>query len=531
MYHTYFNETGVLVGFATANAGDFAWNFFGCGGTANGINCSDTVLFYAPLSLGPGNPNTVYFGTDRLYRSTDRGTTMTVVSQAPLLANSPISAIGISPQTDNVRIVGMGNDATTAAPSGKVFATTTGSSTLTDVTGPWIAKYIARAVIDPNSPNTAYVTLDGYGATTGHVWKTTNLSAAAPSWTSASSGLPDVPVNGFAVDPLNSNHLYAGTDIGVYNSTDGGNTWSPYGAGLPRVAVFDLAVTAKRTVRIATHGRGMWEIAAVSAGIATTLGTSMTANPPGNGELLTVRVNHTSGTAVPTGTVGFLDSGTMLGSSPLDASGTATFATGNLAPGTHTFSAAYGGDNAYAASEVQFPPVVIAQAPDFSLSIPSSSVTVHAGQPATYSINIQPQAGFTGTVSFSCTSGLPALTSCSFNPSTVTTSGSTTLTISTTAPTSAPPAPGSSASLGVTGAFLGLVLFGAAAAVKRPRRFRPAFLLLVVLALTIGLVSCGGGSTPPVVHNPGTPPGTSTVMITATSGTTVHTATLTLAVQ
>src|SRR5205823_1027526 len=72
---------------------------------------------------------------------------------------------------------------------------------------------------------------------------------------------PDVPVNAFVVDPNNSNNLFAGTDIGVFNSTDGGATWNPFGTGLPRVAVFDMAIqNPNRVLRIATHGRGMWEV-------------------------------------------------------------------------------------------------------------------------------------------------------------------------------------------------------------------------------------------------------------------------------
>src|SRR5207249_2740681 len=74
-----------------------------CDGTANyiqnGINISDNVLFYAPMALGPGTPNTVYFGSDRLYRSTDRGDSMTVVSQASITnpggTGTPISTIAI----------------------------------------------------------------------------------------------------------------------------------------------------------------------------------------------------------------------------------------------------------------------------------------------------------------------------------------------------------------------------------------------------------------------------------------------------
>src|SRR5262249_57890235 len=102
----------------------------------------------------------------------------------------------------------------------------------------------------------------GYGQETGHVWKTTNLNAATPTWSSTSAGLPDVPVNGLVVDPTSSSNLYLGTDIGVYNSTNGGVTWNPYGTGLPRVAVFDLKITSGHKVRIATHGRGMWGITA-----------------------------------------------------------------------------------------------------------------------------------------------------------------------------------------------------------------------------------------------------------------------------
>ncbi|MEA2204383.1 MAG: hypothetical protein QOE77_1159, partial [Blastocatellia bacterium] len=283
MYHTFFNNS-TQIGYARTTNGGSSWpNRYGCTSpqsgawTPNGISCSDTVLFYAPMALGPGNPNTLYFGTDRLYRSSDRGVTMTLVSQGPLVSGSPLTTIGISPQDDNFRIVG--------TRSGRVYATTTGGNPLTDVTNGSFpsSRAVGRAVIDPNHPNTAYVTFGGYGVTAGHhVWKTTNLAGGAGTWVASGNGIPDVPVNAFVVDPQDSNNLFAGTDIGVYNSTDGGANWNPYGTGLPRVAVFDIAIQSpNRILRIATHGRGIWEIV-VSGTPAPSPSPTPTPTPPAN---------------------------------------------------------------------------------------------------------------------------------------------------------------------------------------------------------------------------------------------------------
>jgi hypothetical protein len=268
MYHTFFNQSNNQIAFERADDTSFAWTFRGCSGAVsnNGMTCGDTVLFYAPMAKGPGNPNTIYFGTDRLYRSVNRGDLMALVSQGPLVAGQPLTTIGISPQNDNVRIVGLRN--------GQVFATTTGSTTLTNVTGANFPpvnpndntrKAIGRAVIDPNNPNTAYVTFASYFDTAvpldQHIFKTINLNNATPTWTAAGNGIPNIPVSAFVVDPQDSNRLYAGSDIGVYQSTDGGANWTPLGTGLPRAPVFDMEISnVHRVLRIATHGRGLYEI-------------------------------------------------------------------------------------------------------------------------------------------------------------------------------------------------------------------------------------------------------------------------------
>lgn len=255
MYHLFFTSSATQIGYSTRPTTSSGWSLRGCfsGTPNNGINCGEPILFYAPFELGPGNPNSTYLGSDRLYRSGDQGLTHTVVSQA---FGTALSSIGISPQNDNVRMVGVSN--------GGLFGTTTGANPLVDLdpANQVTNGFIARTVVDPNNANTAYVTVANFGV--ANVFKTTNLNANPPTWTNISGTIPQVPVSAFVVHPTNSNILYAGTDIGVYVSTNAGATWAPFGTGLPRSAVFDMAVTngSPRKLRIATHGKGMYEIAA-----------------------------------------------------------------------------------------------------------------------------------------------------------------------------------------------------------------------------------------------------------------------------
>jgi photosystem II stability/assembly factor-like uncharacterized protein len=288
MYHTYFNETNNLIGCArvlkTSCAQEGEWSFLGrytgnvdptvhCDGTTdrfNGIKITDNVNFYAPMALGPGTPNTLYFGTDTLYRSDDRGNTMFPVSAAPIelvgTTRVPISAIGISPMNDKIRVVGLDD--------GSVYATVTGRAALVNISpgGPGaIPIYVTRIVMDPVNPDVVYICYNGYQLTGSlnvlTVLELTNLSAAVADPNNANFlaiGPPTsfaTSVNGFVVDPLNTQHLFASTDRGVYASLDGGNTWALFGTGLPDVEIFDLQLQSPaRILRAATHGLGVFEI-------------------------------------------------------------------------------------------------------------------------------------------------------------------------------------------------------------------------------------------------------------------------------
>jgi hypothetical protein len=97
----------------------------------------------------------------------------------------------------------------------------------------------------------------------GHLYRTTD---AGKTWTSIVGAdpahrLPNVPVFVVKYDPVTPTTIYAGTELGVYITTDDGATWDRMGEGFPMVPVRDIYVAKNQEfIRVATYGRGLWEI-------------------------------------------------------------------------------------------------------------------------------------------------------------------------------------------------------------------------------------------------------------------------------
>jgi uncharacterized protein (TIGR03118 family) len=177
---------------------------------------------------------------------------------------------------------------------------------------------------------------------------------------------------------------------------------------------------------------------------------------------------------------------------------------------------------------------------DFSIAVSQATATIAPGQSASIMLTLGSLNGFSSVTTFAC-SGLPALASCSFSPSSVTpqagATATTTLTIATK-PVGYMPMVAHGIGFILWSPFATLGLLGLVLARKdrghdSPRRgilnqFATPLVLLVAVGAALALGGCGGYGSQ---MQTGTPAGTSTVMVTATAGTLKHSSTITLTVQ
>jgi hypothetical protein len=317
------------------------------------------------------------------------------------------------------------------------------------------------------------------------------------------------------------------------------------GDGFPELLVGTIDVTGTGNVAVLLNNAHAWTATASALATTTTLTSSAASITTGQSLTLTATVAAASGTTVPTGAVTFLDGSTTLGMGTLGTSGTATYTTTALAAGSQSLTASYGGSTAFAGSTSSAVAVTVtAGAADFTAALSPASSTVAPGQSATTTVTLTPSNGFNQTVALSC-SGLPTGATCSFSSASVAVNGSaatSTLTIATAAATAMnskgkpfdPLAPG-----GVVFASFGLPIV-LRRRQKTARLLRKALLALLVVGVGTLLQSCGGGGGSSASGgggggggggSGGTPAGTYTVTVTATAGSTMHSAAYSLTVN
>jgi photosystem II stability/assembly factor-like uncharacterized protein len=223
----------------------------------NGVSQSEPTNWSTPVAMSPFNNKVLYYGTDRIYRSTNGSNSWSAISpdltlQIPNTRLGTVTTIGVSPLDSNLIYA--------ATDEGLAWVSTNYGSSWTNISAGLPERWATRIVPDPNDINKVYITFSGlkWRDPQPHVFKSTNKGA---SWINISGNLPDVPANAFAVDNNISGRIYIGLDAGAFVSFDDGENWDVLGDGLPSVPVYDMKIHPETNYLVAgTHGRSMYKI-------------------------------------------------------------------------------------------------------------------------------------------------------------------------------------------------------------------------------------------------------------------------------
>ncbi|MFO1412746.1 MAG: FG-GAP-like repeat-containing protein [Burkholderiales bacterium] len=239
----------------------------GVGGISEAGGCpyasTSGTLFVAPFALDGHDPNRMFFGGQKVWRSTNVKAsvpTWAAVRGTQVAQTNPyvvrISTVAIRPGTSDVVWVGYEDGQVWRTADATATAPTWERVVFNGVSNP--LRQVMRILFDPVDVNRVFVALGGYQ--TGNVLVTHNAGAAgsALAWTDVHGNLPAAPVRTLVLHPQVPDYLYAGTDVGVFASETAGVTWSTSDEGPGTVAVEDLVFTDPGTLVAATHGRGMF---------------------------------------------------------------------------------------------------------------------------------------------------------------------------------------------------------------------------------------------------------------------------------
>jgi hypothetical protein len=225
----------------------------------SGISGSDRANWSTPVVMDPSNPQVLYYGTQRVWRTTNGAASWLVAS--PDLSDGPgggnltfgtVTTIAVAPSSSATIYAGTDD--------GNVWVTQNTGLNWTKVSATLPKRWVTRVAVDPDFAGTAYATHSGYKEDVflPHVFRTTDFGA---TWTDISGNLPEAPVNALIVDPANTASLFIGTDVGAFVTYDLGGSWIPLSYGLPPAVVSDICFhEATRTLYAGTHGRSMYSV-------------------------------------------------------------------------------------------------------------------------------------------------------------------------------------------------------------------------------------------------------------------------------
>ncbi len=233
-----------------------------------------------PLLISKFDHKTLYFAANKLFKSTNYGNKWTVISPdlTRQMDRNKLPVMGVIQNIDAVaknnstsvwgNIVSLAESSLkpgtlfVGTDDGLIQVTTDDGKSWTKIESvPGVPEmtYVSCILADKFDPNTLYVSFSNLKRADfkPYVFKSTDLGK---TWTSISANLPENgPVHSLQQDPVKKELLFLGNEFGFYFSLDGGGKWIQIKAGIPTIAIYDIAIQERENdLVLASFGRGFF---------------------------------------------------------------------------------------------------------------------------------------------------------------------------------------------------------------------------------------------------------------------------------
>jgi PKD repeat protein len=208
----------------------------------NGL--TGTGAWVTPWCMDPVTPSTLYAGYNDVWKSINRGTTWTKISN---FGGGSLSYLAVAKSNPQYIYCGVGSN---------LLSTSNGGTNWTNLS-PFLpgGTTITHVDISTTNPNVIWITYSGFSANS-KVYKSKD---GGHTWINMSASLPNIPVTCSVNQPGTADGVYIGTDVGIYYTDTTMTNWVFFSNGLPNVIVDELEIqVSSKKLFAATYGRGLW---------------------------------------------------------------------------------------------------------------------------------------------------------------------------------------------------------------------------------------------------------------------------------
>ena len=213
-----------------------------------------------PILISPHNQDIIYFGSNKLHRSFNKGDSWSDISndltKGGIKGNVPYGTLTcIDESLFTFGKIVIGSD------DGNVFLTLNSGDSWENISNNLPSNlWVSRVIFSKHNQSRVYLSLNGYRKNDFKPYLYVSDDNGI-SWKEIYANLPLSPINVIKEDINNENILYVGTDNGLFISLNRGLDWHAFSSNFPRVAIHDLVIhEGTNELVIGTHGRSIYKI-------------------------------------------------------------------------------------------------------------------------------------------------------------------------------------------------------------------------------------------------------------------------------